>query len=82
MGIGLNGVKIEYQEEIDKKINVITETMNSLQAEVDKLTDDVLSGTAKAEIFKSELQEIVDYMQSMIDRCNSARNELVDKGQL
>lgn len=82
MAIGINGVKTEYQEEIDKKINSLRAVKDSLQKEVDKLTEDVLSGTAKAEIFKSELQSIVDYIQSMIDSCNTARNKLVDKGQV
>lgn len=82
MAIGIDGVKTEYQEEIDKKINNLTAVKDALQKEVDKLTEDVLSGTAKAEIFKSELQSIVDYMQTMIDTCNIARNNLVDKGQV
>ncbi len=80
MDTGFNSVKIEYQEEIDKKINKLTHLQKSLQKEVDKLTKDVLSGSAKAHIFKSELQAIIDDIDSMISKCHQARSKLIDKG--
>lgn len=82
MAVGINSVKIEYQEEIKKKIDSLTSAKDSLQTEVDKLTADVLSGSAKAEIFKSELQEIIDYLQSMIAICDTAYNKLINKGDV
>ncbi len=82
MPVGLNGVKIEYQEETDKKINKLTEVRDYLQEQKNKITDEILSGTRSTQMFKDELQEIIDYYYTMIETCQDYRSKFVDTGEV
>lgn len=82
MPAGLNGIKIEYQEETDKKINKLREVRDDLQKQKNKITDDIFSGTRSTHIFKDELQEIIDYFDEMIEVCQDYRSKFVDTGEV
>ncbi|WOO86755.1 hypothetical protein RZE82_06445 [Mollicutes bacterium LVI A0039] len=78
----LNGIKIEYQEETYKKIKCLKNIRDDLQAEKNKITDDIFSGTVSTQVFKDELQEIIDYYDNMIEVCHEYSKKFIDIGDV
>lgn len=74
----LDGIKIEYQEETQKKWLVLEELKTGLEEQRDKITDDILSGTASIEVFMEEIQELIDYVISMQEVCDSYKTQFLD----
>lgn len=76
--ISLDGIQIEYQEETQKKWVALNDLKTSLEEQRDKITDDILSGTASVEVFITELQELIDYVGAMQDICENYKNQFLD----
>lgn len=76
--ISLDGIKIEYQEETQKKWLALDELKIGLEEQRDKITDDILSGTASVEVFMDEIQGLIDYVGSMQDVCEAYKKQFLD----